>query len=118
MKNYATIKVPLAMERGSNPVVQMTIVDVAPHLPGTWAVHRHRYEGRRFWRITNVETGYYISQGDAPTRAGCLRKAKKYLAQQTSECLIEQMDKAIKAGGRKITPCKCDSELNNHGGSV
>lgn len=61
--------------------VKAEIVDVAPHLPATFAVHKCPwYSG---WRVSHVETGAFVALGN--TKRAALAEAIKRSAKVTPE---------------------------------
>ena len=70
------MKIDLPIQRyASWEIVSAEIVDIAPHLPGTFAVHKYDDWGRPQWRVSHVETGAYVAIGK--TRLLALLAAKK-----------------------------------------
>lgn len=74
-------------------VVQGDIVNVAPHLAATFAVHRsHELPGS--WRVTHVETGFFVT--DAPTKAEAVLCAELALAKVDQDTIDKSSAAAIK----------------------
>lgn len=61
------------------------LVDVAPHLSGTFAVHRCPWSCNAMWVVTNVETGAKVPSHffDQFTRRDAIKAARAYLATKT-----------------------------------
>ena len=55
------IAVPLARRSGFSEAVEGEIVDIAPHLIGTFVLHRHA-DDPRMWQVTHAETGCRASK--------------------------------------------------------
>lgn len=90
------ITLPIAIDRGYFTDVQADIVDVAPHLIGTFAVHRGGTIGTRgMWVVTHVETGAAI-HGIKHTKAQAIRWATNYLSGVTPHSLAAAVRAAIK----------------------
>lgn len=73
------------------------IVDVAPHLFGTYVVHRN-YVGN--WRVSQIETGCAVPDTDARTKREAARLARKRLAPITPaklERAIRKLPKWVRA---------------------
>lgn len=71
-------------------VVEAEIVDVAPHLSGTFAVHRCPWSadiGSKSWKVTNVETGTWITTDlyETRSRKGCIEAVRAILAWKSDE---------------------------------
>lgn len=62
------------------------IVDVAPHLSGTFAVHRCVFKPR-LWKVSDVETGSSCSGYGYTTRAMAIHKARIALRDETEDTL-------------------------------
>jgi hypothetical protein len=66
------------------------IVDVAPHLFGTYVVHRN-WVGD--WRVSQIETGCAVPGSDAITRREAAKLARKRLASITPQKLAAAIRK-------------------------
>jgi hypothetical protein len=62
------------------------IVDIAPHLAATFAVHRCPFNPRR-WKVSDVETGHMVGQYTYGTRTMAIFKAQIFLRDQTQQSL-------------------------------
>jgi hypothetical protein len=71
------------------------IVDVAPHLPGTYAVHRDVFKPNR-WRVSHVETGAGVSDFTYSTRAMAIHKATIALRDKTEADLAKAVERLPK----------------------
>jgi hypothetical protein len=76
-------------------MVEAEIVDVAPHLAATFALHRGEVVGRGKWAISDVETGNSVSSfGD--TKAKVIEQATKFLAKKTQQDADNAWRKAMR----------------------
>lgn len=66
------------------------IVDVAPHLFGTYVLHRN-WQGQ--WRVSQVETGCGVPGSDAKTKRESVELARKRLAKITPQKLAAAIRK-------------------------
>jgi hypothetical protein len=76
------------------PVVEAELVDVAPHLWGTFAVHRDPLGDMFRWKVTHVETGSFVSNVrwiDSQTKRDCIKAVRKFLATVTPETMDARM---------------------------
>ncbi len=77
------ITLPIALNYGCWFEVEAELVDVAPHLAGTFAVHRGAvHPNKGLWLVTHLETGGQASPAK-PTKALAIAYATKYLAEKT-----------------------------------
>lgn len=93
------IDLQIAIRCGGGPVVQAEIVDVSPHLASvaTFAVHAHPYLWDTF-RVSNLESGFCLRNGDAPTKAKAIKMARDFLAGISAE----MMGSALYQAGRQL----------------
>ncbi len=75
------------------PIVEAELVNVAPHLDATFAVHRDPYSKRR-WQVSHVETGKRASPSYT-TRAMAVKKAEIILRAKTQEQLVAAEEAAL-----------------------
>lgn len=61
--------------------VKGELVDVAPHLSGTFAAYRDPWNGR--WGVSDIETGSRASPGLFATKAMAIFKTSWFLASKT-----------------------------------
>ena len=83
------IKMPVSVNYGRDIVIDVELVDVAPHIAhiATMAIGPQvlRDGHLRGWRLHNVETGSCIASCDHDTRNGCLKAAVARLRRVTPE---------------------------------
>lgn len=77
---------PLMMAK----TVTVELVDIAPHLADqlTFALGPNPHDSR-VWRVHNIETGYFIADGE--TKAACIRAAKQTLDAVTPEIAAKRL---------------------------
>ncbi len=95
-----TLMLPLfIIGEGFAEVVDAEIVNVAPHLPATFAVHKYSHSFG-LWQVSHVETGASIGQYPdrlQQSKSAAIRYAREYLKEKTAE----QHDKAVRKALRK-----------------
>lgn len=76
-------------------MVEAAIVDVSPHdQRWTWILHRGAYPNNKEWRVSNLETGHYVSA--ELTKAEALADARRRLSAMTPEQIDAACEKAEK----------------------
>jgi hypothetical protein len=76
-------------------MVEAEIVDVAPHLAATFALHRGEVFGLGKWAVSDVETGNHVSCF-GNTKAEVIEKATKLLANKTQQDTENAWRKAMR----------------------
>jgi hypothetical protein len=90
------ITVPIITQFGFHAEAEAEIVDVAPHLNGTFAVHKGVTIGLRdLWLVTHVETGHQAAAAK-PTKALAVSWARKYLAGKSPQAFAAAVRRALK----------------------
>ncbi len=88
---YETIDLPVSVRDGWR-ILRAEIVDVAPHIEATFAVHETQFLG---WSVTHVETGTAVIQcANSPAEA--LHSARTLLARQTNASMQAAISKLPK----------------------
>lgn len=84
-------------------VVEAELVDVAPHLSGSFAVHQCPWRDCSMdWKVSNVETGFVIAYG--MTRSDALDAARRRLAGKTEA----QYQQRLRVWARTPAPKCCE----------
>ena len=88
-------------------VVQAELVDVAPHLPATFAVHETPWPEYRPWSVSNVETGALITRAESKQRA--IDKAQEMLVEKSARqynIAVQEICRKYRQCAEKLRPMK------------
>ena len=99
------ITLPIITQYGWSEETQAEVVDVAPHLNATFAVHKGVTAGvRDKWVVTHVETGH-MAAAPKPTKALAVAWARKYLATKSRQAFAAAVSRVSKSAEGLRSEC-------------